>query len=377
MYPENAKSAWLIAIVAVSVPPFIMLAAMETLHAKALVMTAVAVLLAWGGLAWFARSLSKPSRDLQRIAQWFQNSSSGDTASQSASLSADELSPHGWEFSQAIQAYITESQRQCRQFDHIQSEFTQIVASVEALVRGLDECGRNTSDQGTACDQIKQSFQEMAAVAEEAIRVADDSESNGNDGKVVLSEAMGNVMTVTASITDTGQLVEQLGRESATINSVVSVIKGVAEQTNLLALNAAIEAARAGEQGRGFAVVADEVRALANKTQEYTTDIDNIVVNIINYVEQVNVAIQATMEKSESTDQLMESVVIAFSSLVGTMNSFKTMGQQISATVAEANAVAHAMREHLASNDSNHQLPDSTRQLRGCVERMQAVLAGH
>jgi methyl-accepting chemotaxis protein len=329
---------------------------------------------AWAGLAWFARSLRKPSQDLHRIEEWFQQSSCADKSSGPGTINPDDISPLSRDFYHALQGYVAESQQQRQGFERIQAEFTQIVANVATIVAGLDGCGRQSSDQGVACDQIKQSFQDMAAVAEDAIRVANDSESNGNDGKVVLSEAMGNVMTVSASITETGQLVEKLGRESATINDVVSVIKGVAEQTNLLALNAAIEAARAGEQGRGFAVVADEVRALANKTQEYAANIDNIVAKIIDYVEQVNVAIQATMEKSESTDQLMESVVVAFSGLVGTMDSFKTMGQTLSASVAEANAVANTMREHLAIDDSNQKLPDSTRQLRACVERMQDAL---
>jgi methyl-accepting chemotaxis protein len=323
------------------------------------------------GFWWFAKVSSRRNRDLHAIAAWFQHAH---TLNDADPNSPEILSPHALAFHNDVQIFIDQTRRQRREFQNMLTDVSRIAAEINDAAGTMAEFGRQNANQGSLCDQIKQSFEVMAEVAEQAVHVANDSESNGNNGKLVLSEAMGNVMTVSAAITDTGQLVDKLGKESASINSVVSVIKGVAEQTNLLALNAAIEAARAGEQGRGFAVVADEVRALANKTQGYAADIEHIVVKIIDYVEQVNGAIQSTMEKSSSTDELMESVVIAFSGLVGTMESFKLMGQKLGASVAEANEISTLMREHITSNPNPMQ--ENMQRLDSCIGRLQAMAAG-
>ena len=374
MQPRINKLAWWAILMVVSVPPFAVLAMFDLWNPKAISVVIASILLATAGLWWLARTLRTQNRDLQAIDEWLQHYS---IAKDSDSALADNLSPQAYALHRKIQAFIAHSRQQHQQLASLLAETSQIAADVGDALAQLSEYSRQNPSQGNMCDQIKHSFHTMAGVAEKIIHVANDSESNGNDGKLVLSEAMGNVMTVSASIIDTGNLVEKLGKESATINSVVSVIKGVAEQTNLLALNAAIEAARAGEQGRGFAVVADEVRALANKPQGYAADIENIVAKIIAYVEQVNVAIQSTMEKSTSTDELMEAVVISFSGLVGTMETIKSMGETLGDSLSEATELSVLMQEQLNSDSiPDNALQENLQQLHSAIEHMQTIVVG-
>ena len=342
-------------------------------------MTTVSIALG-GGLAaglvslWSIRSLIKENNELNTFEHWIQSADISDSLSIPAPNGSPSWSPKTQSLYQRVQTIVSEAQSHRQELSRMANGFSGIATEIEHTLSHLDQAGRQSVEQDSLCGRIKKSFQVMAEVADQAVQVAVESQNSGDEGKLVISEAMGNVMAVSASIISAGQLVGVLGKESATINSVVSVIKGVAEQTNLLALNAAIEAARAGEQGRGFAVVADEVRALANKTQGYAADIENIVAKIINYVDQVNAAIQQSMEQSEHSDELMEAVVVSYSDLVGSMKAFKLMGEKLSESVAEANAMAEVMQDQVSGRDSGREpLQETMGQLRHSIEQIRSL----
>ena len=181
----------------------------------------------------------------------------------------------------------------------------------------------------TECRRVQNVISLSTEAGLEAINVAHQAEEEAAKGKIVITEAMGNIMTLTEAVNSAGQTVERLGQDSQSIGQMLQVIKGVADQTNLLALNAAIEAARAGEQGRGFAVVAEEVRALANKTQSYTSEIDSTISKLLNHVKEASEVIRQSVSLAAESDELIESVVVSYSELVGSLNMLKSLGDRL------------------------------------------------
>jgi methyl-accepting chemotaxis protein len=210
---------------------------------------------------------------------------------------------------------------------------------------------KQQNDSASLCndvlDRLQQIFTVANEAAEEAVSMVTAAEESGNQGKLAITEAMSHTIVVGEAIREAGQTVSKLGEESESIKNVVSVIRGVAEQTNLLALNAAIEAARAGEQGRGFAVVADEVRTLANKTQSYTEEIQTIISKLMTHVQDAERTITRATELAAKSDELIETVVMSYSELVGLMNTLKNVGIKLNSLNREEQETAQLVAERI------------------------------
>jgi len=170
-------------------------------------------------------------------------------------------------------------------------------------------------------EKLQDALNDAKNTADQTVEVADKSENEGSSGKLVMTKAITGVSTLSESVSDTETIISQLGADSKSISNVVNVIQSVAEQTNLLALNAAIEAARAGEHGRGFAVVADEVRSLASKTQQSTIEIDNIITTFQKNIAQAIENTKDSNSLANQADELMEDVIMSYSEIVGFMSN--------------------------------------------------------
>lgn len=237
---------------------------------------------------------------------------------------------------------------------------------------------QDTQPTTEGLDNLRHTLATLLDAADEVLETSQKSEAEGASGKLVMTEVMSGVMALGESVNDTGALVDTLGDNSEAIGGIVNVIKSVAEQTNLLALNAAIEAARAGEQGRGFAVVADEVRSLANKTQESAQEIEDLIQQLLRNVETANNSIHGSMKLAEKSDELIEGMVMSYSEIVGHMTEIETIsrtmtnsaahGQQVTDDVAgQLQQLAAGMtnsREQLAQVDAaSHELVSLSEQL--------------
>jgi methyl-accepting chemotaxis protein len=172
-----------------------------------------------------------------------------------------------------------------------------------------------------------------------------------------LPAARPGVNKLGASIQNSSKVLQELEKETVNINNILSTIQQIAEQTNLLALNAAIEAARAGEQGRGFAVVADEVRNLAKRTQDSTEQINNILNLLVNRIKEVTVSMDQSLVESGKAIVLSDEVMAAFESIEGKVQMIRDMTMQIATATEEQHLVTEEINQNIvAINDAVTQI---------------------
>ncbi|MCH4879027.1 methyl-accepting chemotaxis protein [Pseudomonas sp. TMW22090] len=190
----------------------------------------------------------------------------------------------------------------------ISGSATQLASAAEELNSVTDESARGLTQQNNEIEQAATAVNEMTSAVEEVARNAvSTSEASKNattsagDGRDLVQETVSAIERMSADVQSTASLIGDLANESRDIGKVLDVIRGLADQTNLLALNAAIEAARAGEAGRGFAVVADEVRALAHRTQQSTSEIERMIGSIQSGTEHAVNSMRNSTERAEST----------------------------------------------------------------------------
>ncbi|RMO96588.1 Methyl-accepting chemotaxis protein [Pseudomonas viridiflava] len=188
----------------------------------------------------------------------------------------------------------------------IGSATSQVATAAEQSSAVALQTSQNVAQQRLGTDQVATAISEMSATVKDVARSTTDAAEMSQrvnnstvQGKTEIDNTIGLIQGLSVQAEETSRIIDELKGESNAISSVLDVIRGVADQTNLLALNAAIEAARAGEQGRGFAVVADEVRNLAKKTQDSTVSIQNMIANLQSGSERAAASMQETLGKAQ------------------------------------------------------------------------------
>ena len=229
----------------------------------------------------------------------------------------------------------------------LQSGIDKLASNAHTLSAVTEQTNREVSSQKEETDQVATAMQEMTATvhsvardAEEAAQAAQSADGKVESGQQVVRQSMQRIERLASAADSASHSIETLSAEIQHIGSVLEVIKSVAEQTNLLALNAAIEAARAGEQGRGFAVVADEVRALAKRTQQSTEEIERL-------VSSLRANAQSSVTQIQNSGELVKLAVAdalqtesALGSIAAAVSLIQQMNQQIAAAAEQQSSVA-------------------------------------
>lgn len=229
----------------------------------------------------------------------------------------------------------------------------------------------------TAVNQLAASSQQVASYADSAATATEEADAQGSNGAVLIVEALGAVDTLAGNVTQAATVVSSLEQESENIGSVLAVINGIAEQTNLLALNAAIEAARAGEQGRGFAVVADEVRTLATRTQQSTEEIKAIIDRLQSGARDAAQNMEQSNHRANECVEMTEKAAEALAEISGSISTIKDMTQQIAAAAAEQSATVETVNHSITSiNDIGHQTSEAVNQATTSSDEVSRKSAG-
>ncbi|MEW6462823.1 MAG: methyl-accepting chemotaxis protein [Pseudomonadota bacterium] len=274
----------------------------------------------------------------------------GDLTQRLPVTSQDELG----ELASSFNAFVAKIHALVQQVSVTTDQLFGLVGGVSSQAQRSEQAmagQRQETDQvATAINEMSAAAHEVAQSAQRAAEAARETDQQGQDAKRVVDGSIAHIHDLVGEVRSSSESLDSLRRDVQGIVSVLEVIRAIADQTNLLALNAAIEAARAGEAGRGFAVVADEVRALASRTQQSTGEIQGMIDRLQNATGEAVAAMQRASQMGESTREQASHAGEALDSiavLIGTINS---MNAQIASAAEEQTAVAEEI------NRSVHQI---------------------
>ncbi|WP_371914803.1 methyl-accepting chemotaxis protein [Pseudomonas sp. 1D4] len=230
------------------------------------------------------------------------------------------------------------------ELDNASGELNAIAAM---MAQGVREQFSRTDQVATAMHEMSATAQEVARHAAEAAGAADQADTSAQQGERVMQATIQSITGMRGEIASTAEVIRRLESDSGRISKVLEVIRGIAEQTNLLALNAAIEAARAGEQGRGFAVVADEVRTLAQRTAESTAEIHQIIDTVQTGAVNAVRAIESGQNRSEQSVIQVTEAGAMLQRITEAVEAIRDMNRQIATAAEEQTSVAEDISRNL------------------------------
>lgn len=328
------------------------------------------------------RSIVKP---IENVVEAMQNIASGD-----GDLT-QELSVHGKdEVTQLSLHYNTFALKLRTTISHLLNSAATLKQSAEALGNQASQALHISEDQSqqteqiaTAINEVTYAVQDVAKHAEQAATEVSQATEQANSGQINIDNSLKQTDKLSATIEQAVNVMQKLAEESSQVGRVLDVIRSIAEQTNLLALNAAIEAARAGEQGRGFAVVADEVRLLAQRTQQSTDEVQKMLESLqqnsqaaVQVINESSTTAQATVEQAQQAQASLTIISNALHMINGLNASIASATLQQSHVAEEINQnVTQVAGLSQSSNEAAHQLSASSEQLNQLALELNRQLA--
>ncbi|HMK49753.1 MAG TPA: methyl-accepting chemotaxis protein, partial [Thermodesulfovibrionales bacterium] len=298
-----------------------------------LIAISLAVILIGAGIGlWTIRSITKPLNEVVEIAG---RVAEGDLT---VSLEANGTNEIG-QLSTAMQNMVTRLKGIVGNLkvssDSMASASHQLSASSEQMSRGVTEQAGRASQIATASNEMSQTIVDVAKNSSSIATSSAETVGTAAEGEGIVKKSVEEVKAIANTVRESAQLMESLGQRSKQIGDIVNVIKDIADQTNLLALNAAIEAARAGEQGRGFAVVADEVRKLAERTAKATAEIGGMIGGIQEEMSRAVLSMEEGTKRVEVGVDFSNQAGEALNKIVGSITNLQSMVQQIATATEE------------------------------------------
>ena len=268
--------------------------------------------------------------------------------------------------------------------------FNQFVASLQTLIRHVRQQGEGLGESATqseiradkqarelqrqqdeitmvatAVTEMASATQEIASHAERTASAAQDSTSHTNSGRDLVIQSRHSISNLANEVNEASSVISQLNEHAQGINSILSTIQGIAEQTNLLALNAAIEAARAGEQGRGFAVVADEVRVLSQRTHTSTEEIQSMIATLQQITTKAVDLMQTSSKLAQCTVEDADEATVALEQINASVAMISDMATQIATAAEEQTHVTDEITQNTTTiKDVSDQLTEDAHQAR-------------
>ncbi|AEF53442.1 methyl-accepting chemotaxis protein [Marinomonas posidonica] len=293
---------------------------------------------------WVSRSIRSPLKEVMRVLGLI---SEGDFTQRSQVKTKDEFGElSGW-----VNGLVERLQKVMAEIDQ---SSTEVAASANSNVHIAGESKRLMGSQNERTTEVASSMSEMASTVEQVAKSSEfilhqiqSADQRAGQNRTQMDANIAKIEALLAQIEESTSVVNQLDEYSKNIDSILDVIQDIAEQTNLLALNAAIEAARAGEQGRGFAVVADEVRTLATRTHSSTEEIQRVIAQLQQGVKKAVGSMEESRQSATSSVGEARSVGESLSELQNNMVEIRDLSTQIATAAEQQSAVAHEISDNV------------------------------